>query len=130
MRFLIPVLIIVPAMEMWLLILSGKTFGALPTFLLVMLTGVLGAYLTKKQGMAVLMQAREQLSYGQIPGGAILDGVCILFGGAVLLTPGFLTDVLGFFLLFPPTRRVVKPILAKWLQRFFRNGPFMTIKRW
>jgi UPF0716 protein FxsA len=130
MRFLIPILIIVPALEMWLLILSGKTFGALPTLLLVILTGVLGAYLAKKQGIAVLMQAREQLSYGQIPGEAILDGICILFGGAVLLTPGFITDVWGFFLLFPPTRKLVKPALAKWLQRFFRNGRFMTIRRW
>ncbi|WP_078414017.1 FxsA family protein [Priestia abyssalis] len=130
MRVLIPLLIIVPAMEMWLLILSGKTVGPFPTFLLVILTGILGAYLAKKQGIAVLMQAREQLSYGELPGEAILDGICILFGGAVLLTPGFITDALGFFLLFPPTRKLVKPVLAKWLQRFFRNGRFMTIKRW
>jgi len=130
MRFLVLLLIIVPAMEMWLLILSGKTLGAWPTFLLVILTGILGAYLAKKQGMAVLMKAREQLSYGELPAEAILDGICILLGGAVLLTPGFITDATGFFLLFPPTRKLVKPPLAKWLQRFFQNGGFMTIKRW
>jgi UPF0716 protein FxsA len=129
MRMLIPLLIIVPALEMWLLLLSGKTFGPLPTFLLVILTGILGAYLAKKQGVSVLMKAREQLSYGQLPGEAILDGICILFGGAVLLTPGFITDALGFFLLFPLTRKWVKPFLARWLQTFFRNGRFITIRK-
>lgn len=129
MRLLIPLLIIVPALEMWLLILSGKTFGALPTFLLVIFTGVLGAYLAKKQGIAVLMKAREDLSYGRLPGEAILDGICILLGGAFLLTPGFITDALGFFLLFPLTRKLVKPMLARWMQTFFKNGRFMTIKR-
>ncbi|HWO97341.1 MAG TPA: FxsA family protein [Bacillus sp. (in: firmicutes)] len=129
MRFLIPLLIIVPALEMWLLILTGKTFGAFLTFLLVILTGILGAYLAKKQGIAVLMKAREQLSYGQLPGEAILDGICILLGGAVLLTPGFITDVVGFFLLFPPTRKLVKPVIARWMQAFFKNGRFITIKK-
>lgn len=129
MRVLIPLLIIIPALEMWLLLLSGKTFGALPTFLLVILTGVLGAYLAKKQGVSVLMKAREQLSYGQLPGEAILDGICVLFGGAVLLTPGFITDAMGFFLLFPLTRKMVKPFLAKWLQNLFKNGHFITIRK-
>ena len=130
MRFLIPFLIIIPAMEIWLFILSGKILGAFPTFFFVILTGIVGAYLAKKQGIAVLTQAREQLSYGELPGEAILDGICILLGGSFLLTPGFITDALGFFLLLPPTRKLVKPALAKWLQRFFRNGRFMTIKRW
>ncbi|WP_110114093.1 FxsA family protein [Bacillus sp. CGMCC 1.16541] len=129
MRILFPILVIVPALEIFLLLYAGKTLGPIPTFLLVIGTGLLGAYLAKKQGLATLTKAREQLAYGELPGEAILDGICILLGGAVLLTPGFVTDALGFFLLFPPTRKRVKPILAKWLQRFFRNKNHVTIIR-
>ncbi|MBM7701232.1 FxsA family protein [Metabacillus iocasae] len=129
MRILFPLLIIVPALEIFLLLYAGKTIGAFPTFLIVMGTGLLGAFLAKKQGLSTLTKAREQLSYGELPGQAILDGICILVGGTLLLTPGFVTDAFGFFLLFPYTRKFVKPSLAKWLERFFQKRNHITIIR-
>ncbi len=122
MRYIMFFLIVVPALEIGLLLLSGKTLGVLPTILLIIATGVLGAYLAKKQGLETLRKAQQNLQYGQMPGEAILDGLCILVGGVVLLTPGFITDAIGFFLLFPITRQWLKPLLLKVVRKWIDNG--------
>lgn len=129
LRLLILLLIIVPAMEIGLLVLSGKTFGVLPTIMLIILTGIIGAYLAKRQGMETLMKAQEQMRYGQIPGAAILDGVCILIGGIFLLTPGFISDVLGFILLIPLTRKMIKPFILLLLKKMINSGNFFIIRK-
>jgi UPF0716 protein FxsA len=110
-RLLLALIIIVPALEIGLLLLSGKTFGVPVTILLIIGTGVLGAWLAKKQGIRAIQQVQYQISRGQMPGDVIVDGLCILVGGVVLLTPGFITDAIGFILLFPQTRRMVKPFI-------------------
>jgi UPF0716 protein FxsA len=110
-RLLLALIIIVPALEIGLLLLSGKTFGVPVTILLIIGTGVLGAWLAKKQGLRAIQQVQYQISRGQMPGDIIVDGLCILVGGVVLLTPGFITDAIGFFLLFPKTRRMIKPFI-------------------
>ncbi|WP_243386073.1 FxsA family protein [Bacillus kexueae] len=117
MRTLLLFLIIVPALEIGLLLFSGRTLGVLPTILLIILTGVLGAYLAKKQGIHTLRKVQEEMSYGRLPGDAIIDGLCILVGGVVLLTPGFITDAIGFILLFPQSRNLLKPLI----QRIIKN---------
>ncbi|KUP05583.1 exlusion protein FxsA [Bacillus coahuilensis m2-6] len=117
MRYLFLLLIIVPATEIGILIFSGQTLGVIPTIVLIITTGILGAYLAKKQGIETWQRAQRQLQYGQVPGEEIIDGLCILVGGVVLLTPGFITDALGFFLLLPFTRKWVKP----WLRALFNK---------
>lgn len=129
MRFLVPFLIIVPALEIGLLILSGNTLGILPTILLIILTGVLGAWLAKKEGLQVLRLAQLQMQRGEMPGEAILDGICILVGGVVLLTPGFITDALGFVLLIPVTRGVAKIGLRKIIKKMVDKGQITIMKR-
>ncbi|WP_335872255.1 FxsA family protein [Bacillus sp. 2205SS5-2] len=121
MRYLLFFLIIVPALEIGLLIYSGQTLGAPATILLIILTGIFGAYLAKKQGLETLKSAQSQLQFGQLPGMAIVDGLCILVGGVVLLTPGFITDAIGFFLLIPTTRKFVKPLIFKIFKRWINN---------
>ena len=101
--------VIVPIVELMLLIEMGQLVGLLPTLALVMFTGVTGAWLARAEGTRVFFQFQRELATGRLPGQAILDGISVLVGGAFLLTPGILTDVVGFSLLFPPTRR--------WLQR-------------
>jgi UPF0716 protein FxsA len=129
LKILILLLIIVPALEIGLLVLSGNTFGIPWTILLVIFTGVLGAWLAKREGLQTIRLAQLQLQQGEIPSGVILDGLCILIGGVVLLTPGFITDAIGFFLLFPVTRVIAKGFFQKLFDRMIRNGSIVFINR-
>nr|WP_204729162.1 FxsA family protein [Jeotgalibacillus terrae] len=114
-------IIIVPAIEIAILISAGNLIGVIPTVLLIILTGVLGAYLAKSQGLQALKKV-QNMTMIDGPGDAVIDGICILIGGVVLLTPGFITDAIGFLLLFPVTRNKLKPFIYKWIQRKMRNG--------
>ncbi|GAB7388638.1 membrane protein FxsA [Bacillaceae bacterium] len=131
LRVLILLLLVVPTLEIWLLVAAGRSLGWMWTLLLVVFTGVTGAYLARRQGLAVWRQAHFQLSQGQIPGEALLDGICILAGGLLLLTPGFFTDTIGFLLLVPFTRAVAKNYMKKWLWKQLQNGNFhFYFRRW
>lgn len=121
-------IILIPALEIGLFILSGKMIGTIPTVLLIILTGVLGAWLAKKQGLEVLRNAQQQMQYGQIPGAAILDGLCILIGGLMLLMPGFITDIAGLFLLIPFTRNKIKPLLQPVIRKIMDRNRFTIIR--
>ena len=105
--------VVVPIVELMLLIELGQAVGLLPTVALVMFTGVTGAWLARTEGMRVFFQFQKELASGRLPGQAMLDGISVLIGGAFLLTPGIMTDFVGFSLLFPPTRR--------WIQRWARK---------
>lgn len=128
-KLLLLLLIIVPAMEIGVLILSGNTIGVIPTILLIILTGILGAALAKKEGLNAIRTAQLQASQGQVPGSVLLDGVCILVGGVVLLTPGFITDAMGFLLLIPQTRAIFKGFLQKMFYHMVKNGSAVYVSR-
>lgn len=128
-RLLILILITVPIVEIWGLLKVGEWVGAGPTVLAVIGTGVIGGYLAKQQGLQTLRLAQLQMQQRQLPGGALLDGICILGGGILLLTPGFFTDAIGFILLLPLTRGIVKLWLKRWLQKLIREGRIITIWR-
>ncbi|ENH96958.1 FxsA protein [Gracilibacillus halophilus YIM-C55.5] len=114
--FLLAVLLL-PALEIGVFIWAGGKIGPWWVVLLIMLTGAAGAWLAKYQGLETLYKTRQSMNMGQVPREEIFDGICILIGGVVLLTPGFITDAIGFILLFPVTRTPVK----RWLQRTFRR---------
>lgn len=128
MRWLVTLIIIVPALEIGLLLFSGRTLGVMATIFLIILTGVLGAYLAKRQGLETIRRVQEELRHGAIPGNAILDGLCILVGGVVLLTPGFITDTIGFLLLFPNTRNMLKPIIEKIIRKLIDQNRITIIR--
>ncbi|MEH7224146.1 FxsA family protein [Bacillus sp. JJ1566] len=130
MRFLLALIIIVPAIEISVLIFSGKTLGIPMTLLIIILTGVLGAWLAKKQGLETIRRARQQMDHGQVPGEAIMDGICILIGAILLLTPGYVSDLMGLLLLLPVTRNFIKPVIAKWIRSRIDRGQFTVIRRW
>lgn len=102
----------VPVAEISLLIKVGGAIGGLNTILFVILTAVLGAYLVRQQGFATIKKLQQETQAGRIPALQIAEGVALLFAGAVLLTPGFITDAIGFTLLIPFTRRIVIAFLA------------------
>ncbi|MFB4163002.1 FxsA family protein [Alteribacillus sp. JSM 102045] len=128
-KWFVLLLIVVPALEIGILILSGNTIGIWPTILLIILTGILGAWLAKREGLHTIRTAQVQMQNGEVPGGLVLDGICILIGGAVLLTPGFITDAIGFFLLIPYTRGMIKALLQKIFAKLIQNGNIVYYRR-
>ena len=104
-QILFVLFIVVPLAEIYLLIQVGGVIGALPTVVLVVLTAVIGAGLLRMQGFSTMMRARQSLERGEVPAIEMLEGAAMLVGGALLLTPGFFTDALGFLTLIPPVRR-------------------------
>jgi UPF0716 protein FxsA len=119
---LILIFTIVPFIELSLLIELGSVIGTLPTILVVVITGVIGAFMARLAGLSVLFKIQENLRQGIFPRDELFDGVLILIGGAFLLTPGLLTDALGFFLLLPLGRSAVKRWLQEILKRRIDSG--------
>lgn len=113
--------ITVPLAELALLVWVGRWMGILPTVALVVTTGILGAALARHQGLAALAGFRAALDAGQLPHRELAEGVLILVAGAVLLTPGLLTDIAGFLLLVPPVRRWTRDRLLNAIGRRWKT---------
>ncbi|MGB6369918.1 MAG: FxsA family protein [Atribacterota bacterium] len=116
--------VIVPVTELYILIEVGKKIGSLTTIGIIILTGIIGAYLVKGQGFMILKKIQNDLNEGIMPGDSLIQGAIILAGGIFLLTPGFVTDIIGFIFLIPVSRRVVKKYLLKWLKGKIKEGNF------
>jgi UPF0716 protein FxsA len=114
--------VVVPVLELVLLIELGQVVGLWPTLAVVLGTGLLGAAMARAEGLRVLYRFQSELASGQLPGQALLDGIAVLLGGAFLLTPGILTDLTGFALLFPPTRRWIQRNVRRRLERGLAEG--------
>ncbi|KJV05524.1 FxsA family protein [Methylocucumis oryzae] len=112
-RYLLLILLIVPFAEIYLLLEVGSIIGAMPTIFLVVSTAFLGAYLLKQQGLATFQRFQQSMAQGVIPAYEIIEGPIILLGGVLLLTPGFITDVLGFICLIPALRRALAQFLIE-----------------
>jgi len=106
--------LLVPLIEIYLLIKIGGVIGAFPTVVLVVLTAVIGAGLARHQGLATLQRVQAAMARGEAPAIEMIEGVLLLVGALLLLTPGFMTDLLGFACLIPPTRRA---LAFWWLRR-------------
>ena len=107
--------IVVPIAELAVIIQVGQSIGLLPTVAILILDSVLGAVLMRSQGRRAWLRFNEALRAGRPPAREVLDGALVLFGGALLLTPGFITDILGITLLLPPSRAVIRRVLARRL---------------
>ncbi len=114
--------VVVPIIELTLLIQLGQFVGLMPTLALVIATGIGGAAMARAEGLRVLFQFQKELAQSRLPGQAMLDGASVLVGGAFLLTPGVLTDLLGFSLLFPLSRRWIQRRLKEWLEQQIADG--------
>ena len=119
MFFLIALFILVPIAELYVIFKIGDTIGWLPTLALLVIDSVAGWWLLKSQGRTVWERFQTTMQAGRIPHREVLDGVLVIFGGAFLLTPGFITDIFGFALLIPPTRSVFRRFLIRRGGRMF-----------
>ncbi|MFG0212028.1 FxsA family protein [Brevibacillus porteri] len=121
-RFFAILFVVAFGLELWGLITIGSWIGGWNTVVLVILTGILGAWLAKQQGMQVFRMVQHQLARGQMPTDSLIDGVLILIGAILLLLPGFVTDVIGLVFLIPYTRMIIRHLLKRWLWNLISSG--------
>jgi UPF0716 protein FxsA len=117
---------LVPILELFVLIPLGSSIGVGPTLAIIIATGVLGAWLGRRQGLEAYRRIQTDLAGGQMPADAIMDGLLVLVACTLLVTPGVLTDTVGLALLIPPARKPLK----KWMRRRFTNmlqNPNVTV---
>lgn len=119
---LILLFLLTPAIELGLLIQVDQLIGFGPTIGLIIATGLAGSYLARREGLATWRHLNKRLSAGELPGTELADGVIILVAGALLITPGVLTDVIGFLGLLPPSRTLIRKALMKRLKSKMEDG--------
>ncbi|MBU5593662.1 membrane protein FxsA [Amphibacillus sp. MSJ-3] len=117
LKWLLLLIISVPILEIVLLIWASSSVGVWSVIGLIVLTGLIGLTLAKHEGIDTLRRAQQNMQQGQLPAEEILDGICILFGGILLLIPGFITDIAGLLLMLPFTR----PYFKNWLKAIIQN---------
>lgn len=114
---LILLFVVTPLVELAILVYLGTIVGVLYTILIVVATGLIGAFLARSQGIATFNQIRSRIEQGVLPGDELLQGMLILVGGLLLLTPGLITDLIGFLMIIPQTRNIVVKWVRDLLQR-------------
>lgn len=122
MKWIFLALIIVPTLELAILIWAGGAIGFFPTLLMILGTGLLGAFLAKKQGLKAIRDIQESFNRFEPPGDQLLKAAFVLVGGVMLLTPGFISDAIGLSLLFAPTQKIYKPFIMKLLNNKMKNA--------
>jgi UPF0716 protein FxsA len=122
MPLLVILFIVVPILELYVIIQVGQLIGVVPTLILLLADALLGSWLLKHEGRSAWRRFNEALAARRFPGKEVADGVLIVVGGTLLLTPGFLTDVFGLLLLLPPTRAIARRVLKR-----LTIGRFMVI---
>jgi UPF0716 protein FxsA len=121
---LVALFIVVPLAELYVILKVGDAIGVLPTIALLAADSLLGSMLLRSQGRTVWRRFNETMAAGRVPHRELLDGVLVIFGGAFLITPGFLTDIVGLLLLLPPTRSVIRRLVVRRLgRRIAVSGP-------
>jgi UPF0716 protein FxsA len=124
--------IAVPILELYVIITVGEAIGVIPTILLLLADSMLGAALMRSQGRAAWRRFNAAIAEGRVPGREVLDGGLVIFGGALLLTPGFVTDIFGMIFLLPPTRAIARKVLLSYFGRrvtMFIPGARMGARR-
>ncbi|EJV66573.1 exclusion suppressor FxsA [Bacillus mycoides] len=129
MKWLLFLLIVIPAIEITVLIGSSHVIGLWSTFAMIVFTGIVGVYLAKRQGFKVLREIQFRLNRGEMPGDTVLDGIFIFVGGILLVLPGYVTDIIGFIFVVPVTRALLKPLVMKWIDWKFRKRTTIIVQK-
>lgn len=115
--------LVIPIVELWVIVAAAQTFGVAPTLVVLVAISVAGAYLCKWAGLGVLLRMQKTVRRGGVPTREVVDGFLVLLAGALLLVPGFVSDVMALALLFPPTRSVARRlVLRRYKGRLERYG--------
>jgi len=115
--------------EIALFIIIGNIIGVMNTLFIIFLTSVLGLYIVTKKGAQSIQNVRNSFVDGIAPGAAMVDTLMIYLGGVLLITPGFLTDVIGILMLFSLTRKLFKPLVYMWIRRKMKSGNMIIVQR-
>lgn len=127
MLWLLLILVIGPIVELWFIIQVADVIGGWQTIALLLVEGLLGSWLIKRQGRSVVAKIDQRLRANQLPTKELADGFLILVAGVLMLAPGFISDIVGFALLFPPTRAVARAaLLARFTARMGKGFTFVT----
>lgn len=118
--------VLVPLVELALLIQVGQWIGAFETIMLVFFTGIVGAWLARREGLRAIQRVQKDVAEQGVPGTSAIDAMAILVGGVLLLTPGVLTDLVGFSLLFPPTRALARRAAVREVMKRVEDGRFQV----
>ncbi|EJQ46750.1 hypothetical protein IEQ_03939 [Bacillus cereus BAG6X1-2] len=129
MKWLLFLLILIPAIEITVLIGSSHVIGLWSTFAMIIFTGIVGVYLAKRQGFKVLREIQFRLNRGEMLGDAVLDGIFVFIGGILLVLPGYVTDIIGFIFVIPVTRALLKPLVMKWMEWKFRKKSTIIVQK-
>jgi len=131
---LLVLLIVVPFLELWVIVEVWQAIGGWWTIFALVAISFAGAWLVKREGTGVWFRLNRQIEQGKVPHNEVIDGALILFAGALMLTPGFLTDIVGLLLLLPPTRAgvraIVRRLLFGWAERTARVGGAVRYVVW
>ena len=122
MLFLVVIFILVPIAELYVIIKVGEAIGTGPTIALLLLDALLGSLLLRHQGRAAWIRFNRALAEGRVPHKEVFDGVLVIMGGALLITPGFLTDIVGLIFLIPPTRALIRAMSSRFVRRRLALG--------
>lgn len=121
MKWFFLALVIVPTLELALLIWAGGKIGFFVTLAIILATGFAGAFLAKKQGLKAIRDIQDALNNFQAPTDQLLNAAFVLVGGVLLLTPGFISDAIGFSMLFQPAQKLYKPLVYRMIQKKMKN---------
>ena len=120
--YLLLLFILIPVIEIALLIEVGSMIGTGNTIAVILLTAVIGAYMVKHEGLGVMYRLQQNMNQGTFPAEEMINGMMILVSGALLLTPGFFTDVIGFLMVIPVTRNLIKRIARRIIEKKISSG--------
>ena len=123
---LLLIFITLPILELAVLLRLDDAIGLFQTIVLIFLTGIVGAWLVRQQGISIIFKIKKEISDGNMPAKEMIDGVMILIAGAVLVTPGLITDIFGFLLLIPYTRNFIRQWIRHRIEKYVNSGYIIT----
>lgn len=126
MLFVVLLLVVAPLVELYVILQVAQVIGGWETLALLIVMSVVGAWLLKRQGLEVIARVREAVEQGRVPAKELVDGLLIVVAGALMLAPGFIGDVIGYLLLLPPTRALIRAPLMARFALWRRAGKFVT----
>ncbi len=128
-KWIAVLIVVVPMVEFWGYVEVGERLGVGKTIFLTLATSVIGALMMQFEGRKVLADAKAQMNGRQIPGKMMIEGMCVFGGGILLLIPGFVTDIIGFTMVFPLTRPLYRLLLTKWIGKKIKDGSITFFRR-
>ncbi|MNO51315.1 phage T7 F exclusion suppressor FxsA [compost metagenome] len=128
-KWIVALIVILPIVEFWGYVEVVERLGVGKTIFLTIATSVIGGLMMQFEGRKVMADAKAQMTNGQVPGRMALDGLCVFGGGILLLLPGFVTDIIGFLLVFPLTRPMLRALLMKWIGKKLQDGSIRVFRR-